>query len=207
MTQPSLRRLEGELRPFVGSRVPPSDVDDVLQEVFVRLHRHRHQVRDETALRPWIYRVTRRAIADRHRARARSPLLLEAPPEPGADAASTPHDEPNVLAEQLASLMPTLVAQLPSPYREALTLTELQGHTQAEAARMLGVSLPALKSRVARGRQRLRDRLEACCAIALDARNRVTACEPRPGQTVIPACCLAPAGQRPERGATPPGCD
>lgn len=72
------------------------------------------------------------------------------------------------------------VAMLPSPYREALTLTELEGMTQKDAAFMLGISLPAMKSRVQRGREKLRETLEACCHIALDARGAVVSCEPRP---------------------------
>ncbi len=56
---------------------------------------------------------------------------------------------------------------LPSPYREALTLTELEGLTQKEAAEMLGISLSGMKSRVQRGRQQLRQALEDCCHIAL----------------------------------------
>ncbi|MFO0634577.1 MAG: TauD/TfdA family dioxygenase [Nannocystaceae bacterium] len=68
---------------------------------------------------------------------------------------------------------------LPSPYREALTLTELEGLTQREAAQMLGVSLSGMKSRVQRGRVQLRRALEGCCDIAVDARGRVIAYTPR----------------------------
>jgi RNA polymerase sigma-70 factor, ECF subfamily len=72
------------------------------------------------------------------------------------------------------------VEMLPSRYREALTLTELQGITQKEAAAMLGISVSGMKSRVQRGREQLREALEACCTIALDTRGRVVSCEPRP---------------------------
>jgi RNA polymerase sigma-70 factor, ECF subfamily len=62
------------------------------------------------------------------------------------------------------------IAMLPSPYREALTLTELEGLTQKQAAGMLDVSLTGMKSRVQRGRARLRRLLDDCREIALDAR-------------------------------------
>jgi RNA polymerase sigma-70 factor (ECF subfamily) len=68
---------------------------------------------------------------------------------------------------------------LPSPYREALILTEMEGLAQKDAATMLGVSVSGMKSRVQRGRQKLRALLEECCEIALDARGRVIGCEPR----------------------------
>jgi RNA polymerase sigma-70 factor, ECF subfamily len=68
---------------------------------------------------------------------------------------------------------------LPSPYKEALTLTELQGVTQLAAAKLLGLSTSGMKSRVQRGREKLRELLESNCNIALDVRGGVIACEPR----------------------------
>jgi len=81
------------------------------------------------------------------------------------------------------------IAMLPSPYREAVTLAELQGVTQKDAAEMLGISASGARSRVQRGRERLRAMLEACCEIALDARRHVIACEPRPGGKPPGGCC------------------
>ena len=78
---------------------------------------------------------------------------------------------------------------LPSPYREALTLTELEGMTQKEAAAMLGTTLSGMKSRVQRGRVYLRKALEDCCHIALDARGRVVTCEPRVDGRLPDGCC------------------
>ena len=60
------------------------------------------------------------------------------------------------------------VAMLPLPYREALTLTELEGLTEKQAAEMLGISLSSMKSRVQRGRQQLRAAFEDGCHVGLD---------------------------------------
>jgi len=65
------------------------------------------------------------------------------------------------------------VARLPSPYREAVTLVELEGITVREAAEMVGVSVSGMKSRVQRGRAQLRQLFDECCEIALDARGKV----------------------------------
>ena len=83
------------------------------------------------------------------------------------------------------------MACLPSPYREAITLTELEGLTQAEAARMVGISVSGMKSRVQRGRARLREMFEACCEIALDGRGAVMQCEPRPLEHIPDCLCGA----------------
>lgn len=165
--------LHARLRPFVARRVPASDVDDVVQDVFLRLQRGIASLRDEERFGAWVYQVARSAIADHRRSRARHPLTEKEPDEPAAEA-----DEPAV---DLAAYVAPFVAMLPSPYREALTLTELEGLTQKEAAEMMGISLSGMKSRVQRGRAQLRQLFEDCCAIALDARGRVIACEPRPG--------------------------
>jgi RNA polymerase sigma-70 factor (ECF subfamily) len=69
------------------------------------------------------------------------------------------------------------VARLPEAYRHAITLVELQDLTQAEAARIAGVSLSGMKSRVQRGRRLLRDMFEECCSLKVDARGRVIEAE------------------------------
>lgn len=182
------RELEARLRPFVAGRgVPAADVDDVVQEIFARIQRGVGQLRDDERFGPWVYRLARSAVADRARAERRHP----APGRDGlADDVAAPEDDPDEpLTASLAAVVARFVAELPSPYREALTLTELEGLTQREAADLVGVSLSGMKSRVQRGRQRLRDELEACCAFALDARGRVIACAPRADGRGPADCC------------------
>lgn len=177
-TRTAHRELEVRLRPFVARRVSDADVDDVLQEVFLRMSRGLGDVRDADRFGPWLYRVARSAISDHRRMRARHPLSTAEPPEEIADA---PDSDPDGAAESALALSVTpFIAMLPDPYREALTLTELEGKTQREAAEALGISLSGMKSRVQRGRERLRRMLEDCCVIALDARGRVIDCTPRP---------------------------
>jgi RNA polymerase sigma-70 factor (ECF subfamily) len=91
--------------------------------------------------------------------------------------------------QEMAQYVAPFVARLGSPYREALTLTELQGRTQKQAAEMLGISLSGMKSRVQRGRVQLRAAFEECCSIALDARGKVLSCEPRAGDNPYDGCC------------------
>jgi RNA polymerase sigma-70 factor (ECF subfamily) len=176
-TRAAHRELEQKLRPFVARRVPAPDVDDVLQDVFVRLHQSLSQLRDEDRFGPWLYRVARSAISERLRQRDRHPLSREEAVEV-PDHEAEPESEPSG-ANELANYVVSLITQLPSPYREALTLTELEGVTQAAAAEMLGITLSAMKSRVQRGREKLRELIDACCKIDLDVRQRVIDCEPR----------------------------
>jgi RNA polymerase sigma-70 factor (ECF subfamily) len=171
------QELEARLRPFVARRVSPSDLDDVLQDIYLRVQRGLSAIRDDERFGPWVYQVARSAIAEQRRARARHPLAEGEPPEAVTEDAP-PSEEPSAEKKLAAAVVP-FVAMLPSPYREALTLTELEGLTQQQAAEMLGISLSGLKSRVQRGRARLREMLDQCCVIALDVRGRPISCEPR----------------------------
>jgi RNA polymerase sigma-70 factor (ECF subfamily) len=169
--------LGAKLRPFVARRVRgPADVDDVVQDVFLRMQRGLAELRDDERFGPWAYQVARSAIADHHRAARRRPSAEGDP----AEEPSPDEDDDRSAEQDLAGYVAAFIAMLDTPYREALTLTELEGLTQKEAAEMMGISLSGMKSRVQRGRQQLRQTLEQCCTIALDVRGRVVSCEPRP---------------------------
>lgn len=98
-------------------------------------------------------------------------------------------DDDGALKRDLASYIASFVVTLPPSYREALTLTELEGLSQRQAADMLGLSVSGMKSRVQRGRQHLREALEDCCQIAFDPRGRVMSCEPRTNGKLPGGCC------------------
>lgn len=182
--------LRARLRPFVARRVASEDVDDVLQDVFLRLQRGLAGLQDERRFGPWVYRVARSAVAEHWRQRARHPLA------DGSVSDETPSPEEREgdgAGHALAGHLASFVAALPDPYREALILTELEGLTQQDAARQLGISLSGMKSRVQRGRLRLREALERTCTIALDARRRVVQCEPRRTAPCSGTCACAGA--------------
>lgn len=178
--------VDAKLRPFIARRVrSPVDVDDVMQEVFLRMQRGLGELRDGERFGPWVYQIARHAIADHHRAAVRHRVVDAKKPEDEVPAPEA--DDASDVEQMLAAYVAPFVAMLASPYREALTLTELEGLGQKEAADMLGISLSAMKSRVQRGRRHLREALDACCRIALDARGRVVSCEPRP-DGLLPGC-------------------
>lgn len=180
------RELESKVRPFVARRVRGVDVDDVVQDVFLRIQRGLPSLRDEQRFGPWVYQLARNAVVDHVRSSAKNPVATGDSPELAKDS---PHGEDGATQQEVAGYAALFVSSLPSPYREALTLTELEGLTQKEAAKMLGISLSGLKSRVQRGRQKLRVALEDCCHIALDARRRVISCEPRTDGKLSDGCC------------------
>jgi RNA polymerase sigma-70 factor (ECF subfamily) len=169
--------VAARLRPFVARRVAPTEVDDVLQDVFVRAQRGIAALKDEDSFTSWLFKIARTSVADHTRMRARHPLPAT---DPDDDLVAETEEDDRVASRTLSACVSMFVAQLPSPYREAVTLVELQDLSMREAAETAGVSISAMKSRVQRGRAQLRALFDRCCEIAVDARGKVTGYEPRP---------------------------
>lgn len=168
--------LEGRLRAFVSRRVPTAaDVDDVIQEVFLRLARGVGSLREDERLAPWVFAVARNVVNDQHRRGARE--VVDDEPALALPVDDEPSEGP--LEQELVSCVARFVAELPAEQREAITLVELEGMSQKDAAELLGISHSGMKSRVQRGRAELRRKFERACAIELDARRKVIDCEPR----------------------------
>jgi RNA polymerase sigma-70 factor, ECF subfamily len=182
--------LHERLRAFIARRVSDRDiVDDVLQEVMLRIHRHAGELTSAPALGAWVHQIARSAIADHYRSapqRRERAAGIDLEPEP-----PSPDEEPagDELRGELAGCLSPLLGRLPPAHREALTLTEVDGVSQAEAARRLGLSPSGMKSRVQRGRAQLRDLLVACCEVELDRRGGVMGYQARSG-----SCDCGPDG-------------
>ncbi|MEO8846314.1 MAG: sigma-70 family RNA polymerase sigma factor [Kofleriaceae bacterium] len=159
------------IRPFVARRIAPTEVDDVLQDVFVRVQRGLASLRDEERFTSWLFQIARNSVAEHQRARMRHPLATTVDDD---QPAPMDDDDDREAARSLSACVSLFVAQLRSPYREAVTLVELEGLTAREAAEMVGISVSGMKSRVQRGREQLRTLFDQCCEIALDARGKVT---------------------------------
>jgi RNA polymerase sigma-70 factor, ECF subfamily len=177
------------LRGFIARRVGnEADADDVLQEVFLRIHRYRDTVERDDRLVPWLFQVTRNAIADFYRAperRRELPVGVAGDLEFGRG--DTVLDTDDLAAQmsqtwaELAGCLRPLIDQLPPDYRDAVAVVDLGGVTQREAAERAGLSVSGMKSRVQRGRQALKGLLDDCCRLELDAGGRVTDYQPRSG--------------------------
>jgi RNA polymerase sigma-70 factor (ECF subfamily) len=170
--------LHDGLRAFIAKRVnDQGHVDDILQEVFMRVHRQMDAVNDPHRVVSWIYQITRNAIIDHYRKPGKQrevpaglsselEVLNEVPiSETIGDAAE--------LRAELAGCLRPMIERLSHDYREAIILVEIEGLTQQAAAKQMGISLSGMKSRVQRGRARLKQMLDECCLIELDRRHGV----------------------------------
>ncbi len=157
-----------ELRRFLRRRgFDEATIDDLLQEVFLKIHVGLPTLNDGRKVRSWVYRITHNVALDHVRAIRPSAVLPEGLPLP----------EPDVVRQTRASLSVCLLRQLerlPAPYREAIILADLQNTPQIEVARKHGISLSGAKSRIQRGRERLRKLLNDCCELTFDHRGQLS---------------------------------
>lgn len=212
-TQQLWQEFGDRLRAFIARRVDSAaDAEDILQDVFLRIHQHAGGVHRSERLTSWLFQVTRNAIADYYRAPARRerPESVDSAATHGrfaiAEATDEIDDDPAQVRKELAGCLRPMMERLPPHYREAVTIVDLTGVTQVQAAAQLGLSVSGMKSRVQRGRQTLREILVDCCPVQLDTGGRIVDYEqPSP----ICATCAAPDEALPRakgHGASPGRC-
>ena len=170
---------------FIRGRIADeSEAEDILQEVFIRIHRN---LCCQAWNKPegWIYQITSNLIIDHYRSRRETVEVDESVP---AREQVGVEDDP--VARLSFSLRETIDG-MPEPYRQALLLTEYDGLSQKELASRMGISLSGAKSRVQRAREKLRDMLLVCCHFELDRRGRIIDYYKR--------CCRCGAASQPHR--------
>jgi RNA polymerase sigma-70 factor (ECF subfamily) len=168
--------LHANLRGFVARRVREhADVDDIVQRVFLQVHRALPTLRDTDKLHAWIYQTTRRAIADFYRSPSHHREVATGSAEDVADnlVGVDPDETEASAARELSTCLKPLINNLAAADQQALQMVEFEGLTQVEAAARLGLSVSGMKSRVQRARSHLRVALDDCCRIALDRRGGV----------------------------------
>ncbi|MDH4080387.1 MAG: RNA polymerase sigma factor SigZ [Nitrospira sp.] len=180
-TEELWQQLHDSLRAFIAKRIDDqAHVDDILQEVFVRVHRQIDSVNDPHRVVSWIYQITRNAIIDHYRKPGRQreiPAGLSSELDVCDETTKKPEmldpDEGEESRSELVGCLRPMIERLSPDYRKAITLVEIDGLTQQAAAKQMGLSLSGMKSRVQRGRKQLKQMLEDCCVIELDRRGGV----------------------------------
>lgn len=168
--------LRAELFSFLRKRVRDEhEAEDLLQEVFVRVHDRLADLQRDDRVGAWVWRIARNVLVDHRRAERPSEPL-----EPD-DVADREDAEPNENA-LVEGWLRESIALLPPDYRRALELAEVQGLPQARVAELCGLSLSGAKSRVQRGRALLLRTVLDCCHLELDRRGNVLAHRPRQGR-------------------------
>ncbi len=143
-----------------------AEAADVLQDVFVKIFRGIRQFHQKSSLRTWIYQIAlREALNERrrfHRRLSHEPVSVEDSMSAEGKGWSNSSESPYLLVEQAErqEVVRRALATIAEPYRAALILREIENLTYEEIAQVLGVAQGTVKSRLRRGRDLLRRKLE-----------------------------------------------
>jgi RNA polymerase sigma-70 factor (ECF subfamily) len=146
--------LSPQLYRFFASQMGArTDAEDMLQDVWLRIHRVRHTYRPGEPLLPWVYAIARRVRVDSYRKRQRI-----ASRETGVDVLP----ELPARKDETRNLPPfeELVAALPESQREVLTMLKVNGLSIEDVARATSSTVGAVKQKAHRAYERLRNLLD-----------------------------------------------
>nr|NLI50112.1 sigma-70 family RNA polymerase sigma factor [Propionibacterium sp.] len=133
---------------FLAHLTDPDSADDLTQECYLRAMDALPTFRGDAPVRPWLLTIARRCVADAHRRAAVRPRVVVGDLDPDRCPRSLPDASGAVEIRGM-------LASLDADRREALVLTQLVGFSYAEAARVVGVPVGTIRSRVARARAQL----------------------------------------------------
>lgn len=172
--------LKDKLRNFIHRQVRDEELtNDLLQEIFIKIHASIDSVKDNTKLQSWIYSIANHLVADHFREKQRQL------PVPAVNLVQEEEMQLDYMAEALSD-MAKMMDEMPAVYCEALCLTELGGLSQKEYAKRAGISYSGAKSRVQRGKAMLKDLLMRCCHYEFDRYGTVLDIHPKH------CCCCYP---------------
>ena len=153
--QPTVQRV------LVQMNVAPTDVEDLAQEVFMRVYRNLHRFRGQSSFYTWLYRITVNVFFDHNKKRKRADVRLQRLRSAMVDVSNAlpEADDPFRAAfERLTTdTFSRAIATLPEPFRDVVAMREVEDLSYEEIALQIGISIGTVRSRLSRARARLKD--------------------------------------------------
>jgi len=169
-TQDIWQEYHNKLSGFIKARVSRDIAEDILQDVFLKIHIRIGSLKEDARLESWLYQITRNSIIDYYREKKPTdelPIWFEQ--EQGR--------EDEIIRQELSSCLTPMIEELPEKYRNAIKLSEIEKKPQKEVAELENISLSGAKSRVQRGRGLLKAMLNNCCQIEINKNNQLVSYE------------------------------
>ena len=155
--------FHNELKAFIQQKVGNSfEADDILQEVFIKVILNQDKVFTAQNLRQYLYGMVRNTTIDFLRKKRNQEVEIE------ETMAFTEGESESLNTTLAESCIRPFINELPEMYRDALLYSELEGLPQKELANQLGISYSGAKSRVQRGRDKLKNSILECCQLYSD---------------------------------------
>ena len=151
------------LTDFIKSKIDdPSLADDILQEISIKLFDNLERKTGIQNHKAWLYQVARNTIADHYRKNKKTEPL-------SADLETS--ENPNVCFCDLSGFV--IQTYLPKEYSEPLYLSDIEQKSQKEIAETLNLTLTATKSRIQRGRKKLKELIADCIDISYNNKGQI----------------------------------
>jgi RNA polymerase sigma-70 factor (ECF subfamily) len=138
-----------------------ADAEDALQDGLVAAWRGARTFRGDARARTWLFQVVLHAARRRARRRAGEPSAHEPLDAAAAVESDAPGPEARTVARETGAALERALAALPAEAAEVLLLRDVTGLSGEETAEVLGIAVPAMKSRLHRARLELKERVEA----------------------------------------------
>jgi RNA polymerase sigma-70 factor (ECF subfamily) len=140
------------------------DASDVAQESLISMARAVRDFRGDSSVSSWLYTIARRFCIKKRRRSKFAPTRVESLDAPGVEADlrivdTAPGPEQTAASRELGAALIRAIDALESPQREVLLLRDVEGLSAPDVARVLGISVDAVKSRLHRARVEVREKL------------------------------------------------
>ena len=141
----------------------PEDAQDCLQEAMLRVWRAISGFKAQSSFGTWVYRITMNTCLDELRRRKAKPAasldgMLDAGWSP-VDGGESP--EGHAMRREMRRTLQKCIGELPEDMRAAVVLRDIEGYSYEEIAGILDANVGTIKSRISRGRERLREKIGA----------------------------------------------
>ena len=147
------------MKRFIISKVKDTAIaDDILQDIFIKIHTKLHTLKDITKLKSWCFTVARNAILDYWKSTNQTFEIANF--ESDTEIKENEHTEKDCLLG--------ILQHLPKKYRDPLFLSDIKGLKQQEVATQLKQSLPTTKSQIQRARKLIAQGFMDCCGYVLN---------------------------------------
>lgn len=145
------------------------DAADIVQEVFIKAYANIHTLKNSEKLPQWLYSIARNEVNAHfnHQKKNRQIVVEEADSSP-----ATTHS--------FERCIDSFINALPQKYRQAVQLAEIENLPQTQLANRLNISYSGAKTRVQRGRQKLKELMTQCCHIQHDVYGNIVDYTPKP---------------------------
>jgi len=155
---------------FIKSKVNNhQDAEDILQNVFIKVASKVKDLNHKEKLQSWIYTIARNSIIDYYRVNTNNKKVdVE-----GDIAESFTDEEYNDTTKGLDCCLIDFVNQLPEEYRDIIIDVDMKGLKQKDLVEKYNLPYPTIRSRVQRGRERMKQILLDCCKIKWDNRGNI----------------------------------